>query len=113
MGAIVKLSSSEISELANAEAMVKAKLSPLRLVVSGEPTARQIAAASAVENFIVTSSQQQVGWAKLRLIALHELGEFLLRTPGSEAVAEKSPPWTLCRALPILGLPTGILRPTR
>ena len=76
-----KLTSSEISELATAEATLKANLSPLRLVVSGEPTARQIAAASAVENFIVTSSEQQVGWAKLRLVALRELGEFLLRTP--------------------------------
>ena len=78
---IAKLVSSGCSELATAEAILKANLSPLRLVVSGEPTARQIAAASAVENFILTAGKQQVGWAKLRLIALRELGEFLLRTP--------------------------------
>jgi hypothetical protein len=81
MGTIKKLAISEISELATAEATLKANLSPLRLVVSGEPTARQIAAASAVENFILTAGEQQVGWAKLRLIALRELGKFLLRTP--------------------------------
>jgi hypothetical protein len=81
MGPIRKLSNSEISELATAEAILKANLSPLRLVVSGEPTARQIAAASAVENFILTAGEQQVGWAKLRLVALRELGKFLLRTP--------------------------------
>jgi hypothetical protein len=78
---IKKLTSSENSELATGEAILKANLSPLRLVVSGEPTARQIAAASAVENFILTAGKQQVGWARLRLIALRELGKFLLRTP--------------------------------
>jgi hypothetical protein len=54
--------------------MLKANLSPLRLVVNGEVTARQIAAASAIEYFILTAGEQQVGWAKLRLIALRELG---------------------------------------
>jgi hypothetical protein len=74
MATIKKLMSSDISELATAEAMLKANLSPLRLVVNGEVTARQIAAASAIENFILTAGEQQVGWAKLRLIALRELG---------------------------------------
>ena len=81
MGIVKKLASSEISELATAETTLRANLSRLRLVVSGEPTARQIAASSAVENFILTAGEQQVGWAKLRLIALRELGNFLLRTP--------------------------------
>src|SRR5262249_12487593 len=81
LGTNKQLPSSEISELATAEATLKANLSPLRLVVSGEPTARQIAAASAVEDFILTAGEQQVRGAKLRLIALRELGKFLLRTP--------------------------------
>jgi hypothetical protein len=49
--------------------------------LTGEPTARQIAAASAIENFILNAQEQQVGWAKLRLIALRELGKFLFHTP--------------------------------
>ena len=81
LGTNKQLPSSEILELATAEAILKANLSPLRLVVSGEPTARQISAVSAVESFILTAGEHQAGWAKLRLIALRELGKFLSRTP--------------------------------
>jgi hypothetical protein len=81
LATIKKLTSSESSELATDEATLRANLSSLRLVVGGEPTARQIEAVSAVENFILTAGNQQAAWAKLRLIALRELGELLLRTP--------------------------------
>ena len=69
-------------DLVRAKRTLKANLRALRTSPSTVvPTSEQIAAASAVENIIVTATKQQVGWAWLILEALRELGEFLLRTP--------------------------------
>jgi len=68
------------ANLAAAEATLKANIGLLR-DCRAESSATQIAAVAAVENVIVTATKQQVGWAKLRLIALRALGIFLLQTP--------------------------------
>src|SRR6266404_9554460 len=68
------------ADLAAAEATLKTNIGLLRHC-GAEPSAIQIAAVAAVENVIVTATKQQVGWAKLRLIALRVLGIFLLQTP--------------------------------
>jgi hypothetical protein len=68
------------ADLAAAEATLKVNLGPLRHC-RAEPTATQIAAVVVVEGIIVTAMKQQAGWARLRVIALRELGKFLLRTP--------------------------------
>ena len=68
------------TDLAAAEATLKANIGLLRHC-RVEPSATQIAAVAAVENVIVTATKQQVGWARLRLIALRVLGIFLLHTP--------------------------------
>jgi hypothetical protein len=67
------------ADLSAAEATLKANLGQLRRWTQ-EPTAAQIAAVVAVAGVIVTATKQQAGWARLRLIALRELGKFLLRT---------------------------------
>jgi hypothetical protein len=80
------------ADLAAAEAVLKANIGPLRHWAAQQrsstnsagaslPTATQIAAVAAVEWVILTATKQQAGWARLRLIALRELGKFLLRTP--------------------------------
>jgi DNA N-6-adenine-methyltransferase (Dam) len=68
------------ADLAAAEDTLKANIGLLRHC-RAEPSTTQIAAVAAVEHIIVTATKQQVGWAKLRLIALRALGIFLLQTP--------------------------------
>jgi hypothetical protein len=48
---------------------------------SGHATPAQIAALSAIEDFIVAASKQQSGWGRLRLIAMRGRGAFLRKTP--------------------------------
>ena len=48
---------------------------------SGQATAAQIAALSAIEDFIVQAGKQQAGWGRLRLIAMRGRGAFLRKTP--------------------------------
>jgi hypothetical protein len=67
------------TELAAAEGVLRANLDQLRHW-SGEPTATQVAAVTAVEGVILTATKQQAGWARLRLKALRELGRFLRNT---------------------------------
>ena len=68
------------ADLSAAEATLKANIGLLRHC-RAEPTTTQIAAVVAVAGVIVIATKQQAGWARLRLIALRELGKFLLRTP--------------------------------
>jgi hypothetical protein len=47
---------------------------------SGQATPAQVAALSAIENFIVEAGRQQNGWGRLRLIAMRGRGAFLRKT---------------------------------
>jgi hypothetical protein len=67
-------------DLAAAEATLRTNLGQLRQR-STPNSAAQVAAVAAVEWVIMTATQQHAGWGKLKLIALRELGLFLLRTP--------------------------------
>jgi hypothetical protein len=48
---------------------------------SGHATPAQIAALSAIEDFIVAAGKQQSAWGRLRLIAMRGRGAFLRKTP--------------------------------
>jgi len=65
----------KLAELATAESVLRANIGKLR------HTATQVSAVRAVEWVILTATKQQAGWGRLKLIALRELGLFLLRTP--------------------------------
>jgi hypothetical protein len=59
---------------------LQAHLDQLRHL-SGQATPAQIAALSAIEDFIVEAGKQQSGWGRLRLIAMRGRGAFLRKTP--------------------------------
>jgi hypothetical protein len=64
-----------LAELATAESVLQANIGKLH------HTATQVSAVLAVERVILTATKQQAGWGRLKLIALRELGLFLLRMP--------------------------------
>jgi hypothetical protein len=71
---------SDLAELVATKRTFKAHRGQLGNRHTAKP--QQIAAAvRAVEWVILTATRQQAGWARLRLKALRELGQFLLRTP--------------------------------
>jgi DNA N-6-adenine-methyltransferase (Dam) len=65
----------KLAELATAESVLQANIGKLH------HTATQVSAVLAVEWVILNATKQQAGWGRLKLIALCELGLFLLRTP--------------------------------
>jgi hypothetical protein len=68
------------TDLAAAEGVLKANLGQLRCSTA-RPAPTQVAAVRAIEGLILNATKQQAGWGRLRLEALRELGNFLLRTP--------------------------------
>src|SRR5580693_5671550 len=91
------------ADLAAAEATLKANIGLLRHC-RAEPSTTQIAAVATVEHIIVTATKQQVGWAKLRLIALRALGIFLLQTPRLGRGRPKKDQHSLLPCLADLGI---------
>jgi hypothetical protein len=62
-----------LADLATAEGVLKANVAKFHTATHS--------AVRAVEWVILTATKQQAGWGRLKLIALRELGLFLLRTP--------------------------------
>jgi hypothetical protein len=73
---------------------------------SGQATPAQIAALSAIEDFIVETGKQQSGWGRLRLIAMRGRGAFLRKTPRLRGRRKKvsDATDTFLRSLPELGV---------